>query len=60
METVKIMVNGEEQELVVKLDEETRNDDGLFVPEKENDIDLEDTLDLSNELENTMEVDINE
>ena len=58
METVKIMLDGKEKDIVIKLDESTLNDDTMVV--FENDVDLEDTVDLSNKLEKTMEVDIDD
>ena len=58
MEKVKAIYNGEEIEVVTKLDEDEYGDD-VVLPLDDNDkIDLDDTLDLTEELEKTKEVNI--
>ena len=56
METVKAIIDGEEIDLVVKLDDEELLDD---VSIKSNSNPLEDTIDLTEDLSNTVELDKN-
>lgn len=58
MEKVKAIYNGEEIEVVTKLDEDEYGDDVVLPLNSNNRIDLEDTLDLTEELEKTKEVNI--
>lgn len=56
METVKAIIDGEEIDLVVKLDDEELLDD---VSIKSNSNPLEDTIDLTEDLSDTVELDKN-
>lgn len=56
METVKAIIDGKEMDLVVKLDDEELLDDVCI---KRNSNSLEDTIDLTEDLSDTVELDKN-
>lgn len=60
METVKIKHNGEEKELVVKIEDFEKDDDLYLLSKEIEDTKLDDTIDLSTYLEKTMEINLNE
>lgn len=56
METKKILVDGKEEDFVVKLEDFEREDDLLLLSKEIENTELEDTVDLSEYLSNTMEI----
>ena len=56
METMKILVDGKEEDFVVKLEDFEKEDDLLILSKEIENTELEDTVDLSEYLSNTMEI----
>jgi hypothetical protein len=56
METMKILVDGKEEDFVVKLEDFEKEDDLLLLSKEIENTELEDTVDLSEYLSNTMEI----
>ena len=56
METMKISVDGKEEDFVVKLEDFEKEDDLLLLSKEIENTELEDTVDLSEYLSNTMEI----
>lgn len=56
METMKINIDGKEEDFVVKLEDFEKEDDLLILSKEIENTELEDTVDLSEYLSNTMEI----
>lgn len=60
MESIKVIHNGKEEDFVVKLEDFEKEDDLFLLSKEIEDTKFEDTIDLSDYFEKTMEININD